>query len=59
MGLHHLSLSISALSREERLQRDLEQVPKRRRGSADEEREEEQPQALGQALTADDGKYGP
>lgn len=51
-------LCISALSREERLARDLEQVPKRRRASAD-EREEEQPRELGRALTNDDGKYVP
>lgn len=43
-----------ALSKEERLQRDLEQVPKRRRASDDDDRQE-QPRELGRALT-DDGR---
>ena len=51
-----LSFCHAALSKEERLQRDLEQIPKRRRGS-DEDREEHTPRELGKALTADDGRW--
>lgn len=53
--IFNVSTDFTSLSREERLQRDLEQVPKRRRASEDDDREEQQPRELGKALTADDG----
>lgn len=54
--IFNVSTDFTTLSREERLQRDLEQMPKRgRRASDDDDDREEQPRELGKALTADDG----